>query len=691
MKRFLRLAGAIVLVVLIAGPVLPQAQDTGPAIRVTVDLVQVDAVVTDAQGHHVAGLKPEDFQVLEDGKPQKITHLSFVDAENDRSAFSSPAQTRNERGTMPVFIGAPPAPPRRSQIHRTLVLLADDLGLSGDGIPAVRAAMKSFVDREMQAGDLVSVMTTSGGTGVMGQLTTEKRQLYASIDRMHFIPGRNGQTWYPPVHKIDAASEVENEANARMNAARNPFLGAGTVTALAYAIQGLRDMPGRKAIALFSDGVPSFNRGLIELANRASVVIYTLDPRGVTDFFLSAVDWCRPPVCIPRVEERRRENIYRASQASLQILARETGGLFIHDRNDLDRGLAAALDDIGSYYLIGYQPHREDFDLVHGRPRYHRIEVKVLRPDLLVRSRAGFTGVPDPTADSRARSGEQQLRSALFSPFQANGFPVQLSAFHSISRNEKTRQRSEVLRAMLAIDAHALAFVDAPDGRKRLDLEIAAGLWGADNKIAASSDETFSKEMTTAQANDFAASGLLYGFDMVLPKPGSYQLRIAARDVNSGRIGSAYTFVEIPDFRRAALALSSITLRNPDPAGNQQLIRAGVFGAGSAVTRVFAPGAKLNYDSMVFGELVDQSKSAPKLDLEVRLFRGSEQIFSSPPIPVPAQQPPEIHAAGEIRLPPEMEPGSYAVELLVYDPQQKRVYAAEQWTDFTLVKPVAAK
>src|SRR6185503_3069148 len=171
----------------------------------------------------------------------------------------------------------------------------------------------------------------------------------------------------------------------------------------------------------------------------------------------------------------------------------------------------------------------------------------------------------------------------------------------------------------------------------------------------------------------------------------SYQLRIAALDVNSGRLGSAYTFVEVPDFRRAAVALSSITLRDPDPAGNQQLIRAGVLGAGSAVTRVFAPGAKLSYDSMVLGEVVDHSKSAPKLDLEVRLFRGAEQIFASPPIPVPAQQPPEIHAAGEIRIPPGMAPGSYALELIVYDPQQKRVPPAEQWTDFTLVSPGAAK
>ena len=232
---------------------------------------------------------------------------------------------------------------------------------------------------------------------------------------------------------------------------------------------------------------------------------------------------------------------------------------------------------------------------------------------------------------------------------------------------------------------------DAASGRKRLNLEIAAGLWDADNKVAASSDKTFSNEMTVAEATELATSGLLYGFDMVLPKPGSYQLRIAARDVDSGRLGSAYTFVEVPDFRHAALALSSITLRDPDAANNQRLIRAGVLGAGSAVTRVFAPGARLSYDSAIFGEIVDQSRLAPKLEMEVRVFRGSDRIFTSSSIPVPAQQPPGIHAAGEIRLPAAMAPGNYVVQLLVYDPEQKRVQPAEQWTDFTLVDTAAMK
>jgi VWFA-related protein len=342
---------------LAALPLLAQTPGQGPVIRVTVDLVQVDAIVTDTQGHHIANLKPEDFEILEDGKPQKITHFSYVQgtAVEGGPTVVNPALTRPVEEPL-----APVKAPRQDQFHRTIVMIADDLALSADDIPNVRKAMKAFVESQMQPGDLVSIMTSSGGTGVLEQLTNDKRQLYACIDHIHWSNARTAPTWYDPVHKIDAASEFENASNRRLNAIRRPFLGAGTLGALTYAIQGLRDMPGRKAIVLFSDGFPQSAGGIIQQANRASVVIYTLDPRGLASFFLTAVDWCTPPICNPTVEETKRQRAYLDSQRSLDELARGTGGTFFHDNNDLFQGLTNALDDMSSYYLIGYQPQRTD-------------------------------------------------------------------------------------------------------------------------------------------------------------------------------------------------------------------------------------------------------------------------------------------------------------------------------------------
>jgi VWFA-related protein len=699
MIRLSRYAAALGLAML-APPLAPQGasnRSADPVIRVTVDLVQLDAVVTDSQGHHVPDLKPADFQILEDGRPQKITHFSYVQGDMP-SASARPAPNRHEEALREeASIAAMPL--QREQVRRTIVMIADDLGLSSDDIPNVRKAMKSFVDREMRSGDLVSVMTTSGGMGIVAQLTNDKRQLYAAIDRIHYVAGRIGQTWYEPTNIGDTARRVQVESNTRLNAIRSPAQVIDTQLAVGYAIQGLHDMPGRKAIALFSDGFNQSPGQIVELANRASVVLYTFDARGLPAFFLTAVDVCAScagaggPRRI-RAAEAGREATYRASQRSLDEMARGTGGIFFHDNNDLIQGLAAALDDMSSYYLIGYQPGRDDFENVRGQPRFHKIEVKILRAGLKVRSRDGFVGTPDPPPvpeQTSPQSVKEDLRKALFSPFHANGFPVHLSVFYSAAPriDPKTRRRRALLRAMLAIDAHGLTFRDGPDGKKQVNLDVLAAAYGADNEVVTSSDRTFSPSMTADEMDQIVASGLVYGLDVEAPKPGPYQFRVAVRDANSGRLGSAALFVEIPDFNRPGIVLSSVQLYDSDAQRNEELARAGVMGAGSAVTRMFASGATLRYDCAVYGSLIDPQTGKPQIDSAVSLFRGPERIYTGQPVPLEvskASSAPAIHAFGKIALPAGLPPGDYALQLTVSDRlETKQRQSASQWVDFTLV------
>jgi VWFA-related protein len=701
MIRSLRYAGAVGLMALGTVSLTSQPtgeQSAGPVIRVTVDLVQVDAVVTDAKGRHVTGLKPEDFEILEDGKPQKITHFSYMpgNAIPGGQAPVNPAPKQPSAKTSEA-IPAPAKALRPEEVSRTIVLMADDLGLSSDDIPNVRKAMKSFVDRQMQAGDLASIMTTSGGMGAMQQLTSDKSQLYASIERIHYMPGRTGLTWYVPILPPGPDKKFRMEIEKRISAARSPVLTLSTLNVLAYAIQGLREMPGRKAIALFSDGFPPAAGRIVQLANRASIVIYTLDPRGLVSQFFTAVDAKGTMTLGNGIDndEAKRLAAYRDTQKGLEQLAQGTGGIFFHDDNDLSQGLASALDDMSSYYLIGYQPQRTDFDQVRGRPKFHKTEVKVLRAGLQVRSRNGFVGVPDPPAfseDAGRKSGKEELRKALFSPFHANGFPVHLSAFYSAStaKDPKTGRRPTLLRAMLTIDARGLKFNDTPEGKKQLNLDIVAAAYGANNEVVASSDRIFSVAMTPDEMHQTVAAGLVYNFEIEIAKPGPYQLRVAAWDANAELAGSASTFVEIPDYNRTGIALSSVQLYDSDAKRNEELTRAGVLGAGSPVTRVFTPGAALKYDCTVYGPLIDMQTGRPKLDMEVRLFRGPEQIYTGQPIALAiadGNSTAPVHAAGEIKLPATLPPGDYALELSVHDRlEKKQLQGAAQWVDFTLVR-----
>ena len=240
---------------------------------------------------------------------------------------------------------------------------------------------------------------------------------------------------------------------------------------------------------------------------------------------------------------------------------------------------------------------------------------------------------------------------------------------------------------MLAIDARGLKFSATPDGKMQLDLDIMAAAYDAGNQAVASSDRTFRAAMTAEERNETLASGLMYDFEIEIRQPGPYQLRVAAWDANSEQVASAATFVEIPDFNRKELALSSVQLYDPDAQRNDRLTRAGVIGAGSAVTRVFAPGAVLKFECIVYGPLTDPDTGKPKISATVRLFRGPEPIYSGLPIALAipaANSTGAVRATGQIKLPATLPAGDYALELTVTDELERKQQSASRWVDFTL-------
>jgi VWFA-related protein len=180
----------------------------------------------------------------------------------------------------------------------------------------------------------------------------------------------------------------------------------------------LRGWTGRKTVVLFSDGFPIWNlrgRGVLtpldqvygpgedvldaierltDLANRASVVIHAVDPRGLVTTGISAAD------SLPDFSDTVALNVMGArraalqdSQASLAYIAEQTGGLAVVDSNDVSGGVARILSGSHAYYLVGYSPERTTFS--HERLRFHRLEVKVKRRGLTVHARKGFFGISD--------------------------------------------------------------------------------------------------------------------------------------------------------------------------------------------------------------------------------------------------------------------------------------------------------
>ena len=192
-------------------------------VRISTNLVQVDVTVTDKSGKVVRGLKPEDFEIYENGQKEPISNFSFIN--NSRETTSAPEKTSERQQVV-----LPPAPVRPEQVRRTIALVVDDLSLSFESTYYARRALKKFVDEQMQDGDLVAIIRTGGGVGALQQFTTDKRQLYAAIEKVRWNPiGTGNVSAFAPMEaKVDLGPTPD--AAARRADSRGHSKRAGLVS-----------------------------------------------------------------------------------------------------------------------------------------------------------------------------------------------------------------------------------------------------------------------------------------------------------------------------------------------------------------------------------------------------------------------------------------------------------------------------
>jgi VWFA-related protein len=147
-------------------------------VRITTNLVQIDALVTDKRGKQISDLRPEEFQIFQDGRLQQVTGLSYISTSG--SEKPKPAASAGSGKNNPALV--PSVPLRPEQVHRTIALVVDDLALSFVSTAFVRKTLTRYVNEQMQPGDLVAIIRTSAGAGPLQQFTADKRQLLAAID-----------------------------------------------------------------------------------------------------------------------------------------------------------------------------------------------------------------------------------------------------------------------------------------------------------------------------------------------------------------------------------------------------------------------------------------------------------------------------------------------------------------------------
>ncbi len=702
----------------------------GAVVKLGVTLVQVDAVVTDKKGRQVRDLRPEDFEIYEDGRRQQITNFSYVST----SAEDAPSEVIPP----PSVKSAAPVPPvnlRPEQVRRTIALVVDDLTLSFESAHSVREALKKFVTEQMKPGDLVAILRTGAGVGALQQFTSDKRQLYAAIERVRWYPGGRGRIGaFAQIveDQTDASIKLgrgrasasdtpdgqdpltrdssrrdehrgDRERDDELEKFRENIFAVGTLGALNFIVRGLRGLPGRKSVMLFSDGFRLFNREgdnyrvleslrrLTDLANRASVVVYTMDARGLQVTGLTAADdvsSLRPDEIEERLRNRRDELF--ETQEGLNYLAQETGGLALRNSNDLSLGIKRALDDQKGYYLLGYVPDEKTFKAESGRHRFHKISIKVKPSGYNVRSRRGFYGITDEEARPTHLTREAQLYAAVTSPFSSGELDLRLTSLFGQDPN-----KGAYVRSLLYIDMHGFTFVEEANGKRKATFDILAVTFGDNGQPVDEEGRTYVLEVSTEEMQSILSTGILYTLLVPIKKPGAYQLRAAVRDVATERVGSANQYIEVPDMGKKRLGISGIVLSEYDvPAqqatGDTDDVNDRVASQLTPALRRFQSGRNVKYSFYIYNAKQDQATHLPQLETQVMLFKDGKPVYTGKSNPVNLNgkiDTRQIPAYGVLQLAGRMQPGEYVLQIIVKDRLAKEKYSvASQWIDIEVVE-----
>jgi VWFA-related protein len=387
-------------------------------IKVGVDLIQIDAAVTDKEGHPVTDLRADDFTIEIDGKKQPVSNAMFFEGRPG-------SETGGAASAAPATASASP--------DRTLVFIVDDLNISFLSMYKARLAMQKFAAGWDFKEARVGLRLTSENVQSVA-LSRSPERFDEAIRKVRYSTRSSRGASSAPVEMragpdsgYPAAWTSGGSVDLHAGWTGNPAMEWSNfeqrIYSLLSTINALRSIPGRKAVVLVSEGftvggdrerlgvaspfdslfadrdsVDSALRMIVEVANRGSVVIYTIDPSGLLPSGPGADVAFAPSLVAQRDAWFERVG----TQGTLQRLAEDTGGLSVYNRNDLKRGLSEIVSDQRAYYLVGFEPPRSAFERTSGRPKFHEIKLKVNRPDVRVRTRAGFYGVTDKEVIERA-------------------------------------------------------------------------------------------------------------------------------------------------------------------------------------------------------------------------------------------------------------------------------------------------
>jgi VWFA-related protein len=537
-------------------------QTPAPVLRATSDLVRIDVEVTDKSGKAIKGLRPEQFVVTDDGKPQQIATFSYEDIEQVETAGTPDAKPI----VVPVDNEGPNTPSAAAasdllRDRRLIVLFFDLSSMQSDDLIRAHDAGEKFVKEQMTKADVVAVVAFSSNLTVLANFTNDHALLEKAIAQ---ITSNSTTDLSNPLYA--AAENGEYDVQEYTGAAFTPdeteFNVFNTDQKLA-AVEGLANVlggiPGRKALVEFTGGITQTGeenrtqlRAATDAANRADVSIYSLDARGL---------FAAPPGGDTTTNAATGNSMFTGasvfhqtdqredSRDTLATLSTDTGGKAFFDLGDLSDAFPKIQQDNGGYYLIGYNLGAD----VKRDGRWRTIHVKVNVPGAHIRYRDGYYA-PRDFQHLQKEDRDQQLADAVNSDNPVVELPVAVETGMFRLSSEQT-----YVPIAAKISASALEWAEK-HGHRQAQFDFAVDVRALPSgRAVAQLRDTTQVNLDPQRFAEINKKNLLYQGGVVLA-PGNYHLKFVARENESGKIGTFEQNLSVPAAQPSKMTLSSVLL-----------------------------------------------------------------------------------------------------------------------------------
>ena len=701
----------------------PEAAQSPPVVGVTASEVAVDFVVRDKKGRIVRDLRPSEVEVYEDGVRQGVALFKLMSttpepepAGGPATAASAPKQTAPTAAAPAGSGGAPAAPDVEREALVALVFdrlspaarpVARDAALDWLKLPAVPGRqvgvfridrgleeVQSFTDDRGPVMDALEQVARAAPTTFQSAADRERlRTLHQHLELLDgnvvnpttsvaaaesagelVVPGegprRGGLLGLAMREEERRALGVEIAMLQALVELESTQQGFATTNGLLALVNGLRTLPGRKAVIFFSEGLALPDRvvatlsSVISAANRGGVSFYAADAAGLR--VRSAAEEARRELAVissssgyertgpltRRLEHN--EDVLRLDPASgLGALARDTGGFLIRDTNDIAAALRRVEEELGAYYLLSYAPENERWD-----GRYRRIEVRVRRPGVTVQARRGYFAVRTPTPTPVLEHEAAALASLEESPNAAE-LPVDVRALHfPMPEGDAV----VAITAKMAADAASLR----PDksGDQTQDFTVLALVRDASRRVVHKSSRHYELTWPKSKVEEVRRGRVLFEREARLG-PGRYTVEVVAYDAIRRAAGVTRAELGVPRRPPGALRLSSLVVlggSEPNATGEPGPLQ----WQGRRLYPNFGEAVRLGRGEPLRFLVTLAPGAQPPGEAQVELLLDDQAIRSAN-VPVP---PPDEN--GQVRvvgaLPLEgLPPGAYTLRLVVSD------------------------